>query len=137
MTKLFNIFIVASILVASALVNVTLYKCVHDGDLCVTKSCCPSEKVGESCCQDKDTSEINGDQCCEEFKIIQETVFNDVNLTKAKSPENFKFFAEFITKSLLKKDLIFQDEARGPPLDINSFSSADSPTYISNCSFLC
>ncbi len=137
MLKLFNIFIISSILVASALVNVTLYKCVHDGNLCVTKSCCPAEEAVESCCSEKNNPIISSDQCCEEVTIVQDTIFNDVNLNKAKNPDNSQMFTDFISQSLVQKDGIFQDEICGPPLQTEISSTTEAPTYILNCSFLC
>lgn len=137
MQKLFNIFIVSSILLASALANVTVYKCVHDGELCVTKSCCPEDKAGNSCCDEKGYSCFSDDECCKEVTIVQDTIFNDVNLNKAKIPDSSNTFTDFISGILIEKDKIFRNAVRGPPQERELSSNIETPEYILYCSFLC
>lgn len=139
MTKATNIFIIGALLITSALTNITVYQCVHDGELCMTKTCCEVLEKMESCCSEEDDSKEASYKniCCDEVKITQNFVFNDNLQTKISSLKPIADYPGILDYSFESESLNLSKVIRGPPLPPEVSFKTHQPIFISICSFLC
>jgi hypothetical protein len=140
MTKLFHIFMTLTLLLAVAIGNVGVYKCLKDGSLCMTKSCYLEES---KCCEEDVCSEGSLDSesyskadCCVDIDVKTDFM-NDVFLSSSIDTEIssfvlFSYYKQFITHTNAD-----QFEIRGPPPYTAFLFPSYSPIFKSNCSYLC
>jgi len=124
-------------MISTALANVTVYRCLEGGDLCLTKTCCLEIQESISCCSEQCSTMIVNDECCDEIEIVHDTVFS---CSGVKEPIAIYFSTcldDFVDESLLSKNLIFSNIIRGPPVQEGGLIKTTPPIYIQHCSFLC
>lgn len=138
MTKATNILIIGALLIASVFANLTVYQCVHDGELCMTKTCCEVIEEAKSCCSKEDGNEVTYKNiCCDEVQIVQSFIFNDNLQSKISSLKPSADYPGILDINFELESLTLCKVIRGPPRPPETYFKAQSPIYISICSFLC
>lgn len=138
MTKAANIFIIATLLITSALANITVYKCVHDGELCMTKTCCEVIDKTKSCCSEDDCKEpAFKNVCCDEVQIVQSFIFTDNGQKTAPAVNLDTYYPDIVDLSCESAKVSLNDIIRGPPLPVSEIKPPAPSLFIKNCSFLC
>ena len=138
MTKATNILIIGALLIASVLANLTVYQCVHDGELCMTKTCCEVIEKTKSCCSKDDGNKVTYKNiCCDEVQIIQSYIFNDNLQNKISSLKPNADYPGILDLNLESESIILSKVIRGPPRPLEIYYKKQNPIYISICSFLC
>ena len=137
MRKFIHTLIIFSLMISSALANVTVYRCLEGGDLCLTKTCCLELEAVSTCCSDHASKIIVNDECCDEVEIVQDTISPYFSTKEIKTADFSNDLEKFITDSLTAKTLVFTDTIRGPPISDTANHQYRSPLYIQHCSYLC
>lgn len=133
-----NIFIIGVLLISSALANITVYQCVHDGELCMTKTCCEVIEKESECCSDDDCDELSYQNvCCDEVQISHSFVFNDNLSSKNLLIKSTTDYPGILELSLESKSVILTQIIRGPPRPSEIVHPPKQSIFITNCSFLC
>ena len=138
MTKLANIFIIGSLIIASALTKVTLFQCLLDGSLCITQTCCDEEEAPASCCENdtKKETKLKG-ICCAEVDLAKNTVLSDQLKNHHEVLKGVQFFPASGSLFSQEQYVSFRKISRGPPLRSSFRPPTSKVIYIANCSFLC
>ena len=137
MRKLVYTFIIINLMISTALANVTVYRCLDGGDLCLTKTCCVDVQELNSCCSDHAVKVIANDECCDELDLVHDIVFASSANKESKTLTVSDDLYKFINETILTKSLVFSDIIRGPPAQALISYQTKTPLYIQICSFLC
>ena len=137
MSKFFNIFIVALLLVSVSIQGQMVYTCHSEGSVHLMSSCCDDMQVQESCCESE--TETEGKQlkekCCSEVEVKFLNNFNSFEDYKLKSNSDSEeaFYLPFTNQLEVIEDKSLSVNTRFN----NSPPRIQRQLYVKICSFLC
>ena len=134
MEKVIRVFIVLTLLAASAFSNVSVYQCLSKGEFCITKSCCPLEETAskesccppskESCCSEEpnvESDKCESGQCCTEY----DSDMDDLEVYRPNNQVSFELEKDckdlhFYNQNLSSNQKINGIRGSPPPLDFHT-----------------